>query len=139
MPTSAARIETPQAARYLAMLSRHADAVTGRASQHLHRHATTPDAHPRLRHVERSDTDATLHFDQGRCTIHVEPDALALRAEADDAENLRRIEDLIAADLHRFGAREHLTITWRTAVNDDRSVESMTHCPSCSRPQLPPS
>ena len=113
MPTSEAHVPTQQAARYLTQLCRHADAVGGHAGRHLHDHAGPAHEHPRMRHVERSDTAATLDFDQGRCTMHAGPDALVLRAEADDAESLRRIEDLIAADLERFGTREHLTVTWR--------------------------
>jgi hypothetical protein len=115
MPTSEAHVPTQHAARYLAQLCRHAEAVGGHAGRRLHDHAGPARDHPRMRHVERSDTAATLDFDQGRCTMRAEPDALVLRAEAGDAERLRRIEDLIAADLERFGTREHLTVTWRDA------------------------
>jgi hypothetical protein len=115
MPTSEAHVPTQHAARYLAQLCRHAEAVGGHAGRRLHDHAGPARDHPRMRHVERSDTAATLDFDQGRCTMRAEPDALVLRAEAGDAERLRRIEDLIAADLQRFGTREHLTVTWRDA------------------------
>jgi hypothetical protein len=118
MPTSAARIETPQAARYLGRLTRHADAVATSTGGHLHRHAGRPDDHPQLLHVERADTSATLDFDQGRCTIHAAPDALTLRAEAATAETLNRIENLITADLHRLGAHEHLTITWHASTTE---------------------
>jgi hypothetical protein len=40
------------------------------------------------------------------------PDALTPRAGATDEESLRRIQDLITADLERFGTREHLTVEW---------------------------
>lgn len=118
MPISQARVQTQHAGRYLTQLCRHAQAVSGHPGQNLHHHLGPDSAHPRMRHVEQSDTDATLDFDQGRCTMRVEPDALALRAEADDAASLRRIEDLITADIERFGTREHLTVTWRPGNND---------------------
>jgi hypothetical protein len=118
MPTSEARVQTQRAGRYLTQLCRHATAISGRAGQHAHEHVGPAHEHPRMRNVDWSDTDATLNFDQGRCTLHAEPDALDLRAEADDAASLRRIEGLIAADLERFGTREHLTVTWHNGNND---------------------
>jgi hypothetical protein len=41
------------------------------------------------------------------------PGRLAVRAEAADQENLRRIQDLLTARLQKFGQREHLTVTWQ--------------------------
>jgi cation diffusion facilitator family transporter len=127
MPTSEARVQTQHAGRYLAQLCRHANAVSGRAGQRMHSHAEPAHAHPRMRHVEWSDTAATLDFDQGQCTVRAEPDALALRVEADDADSLRRIEDLIAADLERFGTREHLTITWHSDGDEDSHTHEDDH------------
>lgn len=126
MPTSEARVPTQHAGRYLVQLCRHADAVSGHAGQRLHDHDGPAHPHLRIQQVERSETDATLDFDQGRCTGRAEPDALVLRAEAGDAASLRRIEDLIAADLERFGTREHLTVSWRNG-DEDGGNESHTH------------
>jgi hypothetical protein len=123
MPTSEAYVLTQHASRYLTQLCRHADAVSRRPGQRLHDHLGPAGEHPRIRHVERSDTNATLDFDQGRCTVHAEPDALTLRIAADDMDRLRRIEDLIAADLQRFGTREHLTVTWRNGDTSDHSSD----------------
>jgi hypothetical protein len=116
MPTSEARVPTQNADRYLTQLCRHATAMSGDAGRRMHDHAGPGHAHPRIRYVEQSETGATLNFDQGRCTLHAEQDALVLRTEAGDAVGLRRIEALIAADLERFGGREHVTVTWS---NDD--------------------
>jgi len=126
MPTSEARVPTQHAGRYLAQLCRHADAVGGHAGQRLHDHVGPAYTHLRIQHVEQSETDAILDFDQGRCTGRAEPDALVLRAEAGDAASLRRIEGLIAADLKRFGHREHLTVSWRNG-DDDNGSGSPTH------------
>jgi hypothetical protein len=41
------------------------------------------------------------------------PGLLAVRAEAADQENLRRIQDLLTARLQKFGRREHLTVNWQ--------------------------
>ncbi len=63
--------------------------------------------------VIRSDTDATLDFDRGRCVVEAGPDVLVLRIEADDAVSLQQLESLIAADIERFANREQLTVVWR--------------------------
>jgi hypothetical protein len=38
---------------------------------------------------------------------------LLLRADAEDAAGLQRIQDLISGDLERWGKRENLKVTWR--------------------------
>lgn len=112
MPSAEARIETEHASRYLLQLCRHADNVTHRLG---HLHAGAEETRPEVLHVERSgdDTDATLELNWGRCTMRAGPHALTVRAEAHDEENLRRVQDLIAADLRRFGRRERLAVNWR--------------------------
>ena len=113
MPSAEAHIPTQHADRHLNQLCRHANAISQRTGQHpRHESASTGD-HPRLRRIERSDSAAILDFDRGRCLVRAEPAALALRVEAEDPTSLARIEQLIAADIGRFGAREHLTVTWR--------------------------
>lgn len=122
MPTSHARIHTPKAGRYLAQLCRHAQAVSGRPGQHLHEHLEPSGAHLRIQRVESSETRGTLHFDRGRCIVQAESDALTLRVEADDAAGLRQIEQVVAADIERFGSRDQVTVTWhRDDPDDDHS------------------
>lgn len=127
MPISEARVQTLKADRYLAQLCRHADAISRRPGRHLH--DSPAPAHPdlRIRQVERSGTTATLEFDLGRCTLDTEPDALTLRAEADDAASLRRLEDLIAADIERFGNREQVTVAWRRHHDNNGDGHSESH------------
>ena len=51
---------------------------------------------------------------------------LGVRVEAADEENLRKVQDLVAADLERFGRRDQVTVTWRSAAErtgDDRDAD----------------
>jgi hypothetical protein len=45
--------------------------------------------------------------------MQASPDTLTVRAEAADEENLRRVQDLVAARLGRFGRHDHLTVIWQ--------------------------
>src|SRR5262245_27240914 len=120
MPYSEARIPIQRADRYLTQLCRHAEAMGERGSQHLRDRSSRDATYPRLRDIQRSDTGAVLRFDQGRCVVRAEPDALVLSADAGEVESLWRIEALIAADLERFGSRDHVTVTWQTEPTADR-------------------
>jgi hypothetical protein len=47
---------------------------------------------------------------------------LNLRAQAAGEETLQRIQDIVTADLGRFGKRDHLAVTWqRSARTTPRS------------------
>ena len=127
MPTSEAQIRTPHSGKYLAQLCRHAEAISHRPGQRLHDHVGPDHAHPRIQHVERSDTDATLTFDQGRCIVRADADALTLRVEADDVASRQRIEKLIGADVERFGSRQHLTVAWRNCNDEDNHDHDHSH------------
>ncbi|MBB5153161.1 DUF2218 domain-containing protein [Saccharopolyspora phatthalungensis] len=48
----------------------------------------------------------------GSCLLVNEPDALALHAEADSAELLDRVQDVIGRHLERFGQRDGLKVDW---------------------------
>ena len=73
--------------------------------------------------MERSGTEATVSLDRGQWTMRALPGRLAVRAEAADEEDLRRIQDLLTTRLERFGRREHLTVTWRTATAEARTAD----------------
>ncbi|MGW5361938.1 DUF2218 domain-containing protein [Actinopolymorpha pittospori] len=120
MPTSDARVETAQARRYLKQLCQHANAISRHTGRGMHSHRVADTTELRLREVESSEANAVLMFDQGSCTIHAEAEILTLRVEADNAADLRRIEETVAADLERFGNRERLTVPWRS--HDDSST-----------------
>jgi hypothetical protein len=66
-----------------------------------------------VRHAESSDSHGTIDFGWGRCVLRATDDALVLRAEADDEEHLRRMEQGVAARVEKIGRRDGLTVTWR--------------------------
>jgi hypothetical protein len=113
MPAAEAHIQTEQPTRYLAQLCKHAGQV--------HRLRHRPPAHgagdgqspPRVQHVECTETNGIVNFGWGQCTLRATPHTLTLRAEAASEEDLRRVQDIVASDIERFGKREHLQVTWQ--------------------------
>ena len=113
MPTAEAHVQTEQPGRYLAQLCKHA--------RQVHRLRHRPPAHnggdgqppPRVQHAEWTETDGIISFGWGQCTLRATPHTLTLRAEAASEENLRRVQDIVASDIERFGKREHLQVTWQ--------------------------
>lgn len=67
------------------------------------------------RHAEWSDTDGVIDFGWGRCTLHATGEGLVLQAEADNQQQLRRIQDAITARLERIGRRDRLAVTWESS------------------------
>jgi len=113
MLTAEAHVQTEQPARYLAQLCKHA--------RQVHRLRHRPPAHiggdgqspPRVQHVEWTETQGIVSFGWGQCTLRATPRTLTLCAEAASEEDLRRVQDIVAADIERFGKREHLQVTWQ--------------------------
>jgi len=123
MPAAEADIPTEHAASYLTRLCDH----IGKMGQAGHRLPHRRAAHgrggpPEIRHVERGATEAAVTLNWGQWTMRARPGLLAVRAEAADEENLRRIQDLLTTRLENFGRREHLTVTWRTAPAEARTT-----------------
>jgi len=112
MPTAEAQIRTRRASRYLAQLCRHASQM-GRPMRHRLRGHDRGDAPPEVQHVEWSDTYGIVSMSWGQWTMQATPDTLTLRAEAADEDNLRRIQDLVAERLGRFGRRDRLAVSWQ--------------------------
>ncbi|OLF17683.1 hypothetical protein BU204_10190 [Actinophytocola xanthii] len=103
-------METANASRYLVQLCTHAAKV----GDHLqHGHLRGAHARPEVRGVEYSDTHGTLDLSWGRCVLDVDPDGLTIRVDADTEDHLRGIQDIIAADLQRFGHRDSVAVTWQ--------------------------
>lgn len=113
MPASQATVETQHPGRYLTQLCEHASKM-GRSRMHRPRgHAG--GVPPEIRHAEWTGTDGTVTLNWGQWTMHAAPGTLTLRAEAGSEENLRRIQDLVAARLEKIGRRNHLAVNWRPA------------------------
>ena len=111
MLTAEAHIQTERASRYLVQLCRHADSMNHKGHR-LRLHVGKAQARPELLHVEYSDTDGILRLNWGQCTMQASPDTLTLRVDATDEEDLRRIQDLITADLERFATRDQVKVHW---------------------------
>ncbi|MCX4585950.1 DUF2218 domain-containing protein [Streptomyces sp. NBC_01481] len=120
MLTAEAHIETGRASRYLVQLCRHFN-NKGRHLGHRPRAHQGGDAQA-LRemqavaaqaHVEWSDTHGSVSLPWGRCTMQATPNVLTLRIEAADEENLRRLQDLLAGHVERFGRRDRLKANWQ--------------------------
>lgn len=115
MPNAEARIETERPSRYLVQLCQHAAKI---GESHGHR----PVSHVSGEAVghgdvevraEWSETLGTLDFGQrGACTLQATTDALVIRVEAADEENLRQIQRVLSSDVERIGRRDELTLHW---------------------------
>jgi hypothetical protein len=112
MPTAEAHIQSEHPGRYLIQLCRHADNINQKG-RHFALHSGEVQARPEVLHAECSDTDGILSLNWGRCIMHAGTDALTLRVEATDEDSLQRMQDLLAADLARFGRRDQLTVDWQ--------------------------
>ena len=115
MLTAEADVQTEHAARYLGRLCSHAGKMgtTGQRLGHRPRAHASGGTPPEVRYVECSGSAGTVRLNWGQWTMRASPGLLAIRAEAADEESLRRIQDLLAARLQKFGRREHLIVTWR--------------------------
>lgn len=115
MLTAEARVETDRASRYLDQLCRH----TQQMGQHPHygsrAHGGGSRTHrpPEVHDVEWSETRGTVRLSLGQWVLQAIPEALVLRVEAADEDDLQRMQDLIAARLEKIGRRDHLSVSWR--------------------------
>jgi len=110
MLTAETTIETSNASRYLVQLCTHATKM-GHGLRRLHARST--HERPEVLDVDWSDTHGVLTLSWGKCTLDADPTTLTVRVDAEDGEHLQRVQDLIAADLERFGRREQLTVAWQ--------------------------
>src|SRR5690242_15934936 len=110
MPVAEARVRTDRASRYLTQLCGHTARMSVLAHANRHgEHAAT--AMPQR--AECSDTDGVIDFGRGRLTLRATNEELILLAEADDEQDLRLMQDAIAARVQRVGRRDQLSLTWR--------------------------
>ncbi len=74
--------------------------------------------------VTWTDTTGTLRLSWGTCTLHAEDNTLTVHAESDNEANLKRVQDIISADIERFGRRDRLTVNWTRPDAPQRSNPS---------------
>ncbi len=113
MPASQAHVPTHRASRYLAQLCKHGGQMS-RITFHQPRPHGASGAPPVPEHTDWSDTDGVIDFGWGRCSLHASDRDLTLLAEAEDQQQLQRIQDGVARRLERIGRRDRLTVTWQT-------------------------
>ena len=110
MVTAEALIATDRPERYLVQLCQHAGRMHG---PRAHRPAGHRGGDGEVRHAEWTEDYGVIRTSWGDCTLRRAPGALTLRVQAADEDNLRRLQDLIAGRLERFGRRDRLTVTWQ--------------------------
>jgi hypothetical protein len=114
MPSAQTRIQTANAAGYLARLCGHLAKLASasplpRHGPRLHARGGQP---PSVLHAEHTDDTGTITLSWGRLTLRAAAGELTIRASAGSQENLQRIQDMTTGRLAKFGRREHLDIQW---------------------------
>jgi hypothetical protein len=92
MNHSVARVESERASIYLQQLCKHF-------------------AHKRP--VEFTPETGQISLGAGMCRLDAANGVLTIRAEAEDAERLVQLQDVIARHLERFAFRSPVTLDWR--------------------------
>jgi uncharacterized protein len=92
MPHSEARVALESPARYLGQLCKH----------FAHKLPVTLE-----------ESQGSIAFPMGTCRLEAADGLLLLRAEAEDAEALERLQDVVARHLLRFAFRAPPAIEWR--------------------------
>ena len=108
MLSAEACVQTERPSRYLVQLCQHFSHKGGFLG-----HRRPAFLTPEHMNVEWTENHGMVSFGWGRCTMQADPDTLMLRAEADNEEDLRRVQDVVARHLGRFGRRDHLTVNWQ--------------------------
>ena len=106
MPTAQTRIPTDRAGRYLVQLCQHLNRISGHAR---HGDAGGP---PPIRQVEWSDSHGFIEFASGQCTLDATGDSLTINLAAADTDELREMQQTLAARLKTIGRRDNLVVTW---------------------------
>jgi hypothetical protein len=131
MLTAQTRITTDRASRYLVQLCRHVTAIASGTHPFIHRMPTVPDAQIR---AEWCSTRGTITFTPwGRCTLVADADTLTVRIEAEDADRLRQIQDILTDQLGRFDHPDTPAITWLPTCTPAASTPVQT-CPNTTGP-----
>src|SRR4051794_3110866 len=96
---SEANLQTAQASELLAQLCRQFQSKAA--------------AHPDLGiAVEWSETRGSVDFGWGRCVLEANRDALSLWVEADQADDLGRLQELLTRHLESHDTGDQPTVQW---------------------------
>jgi hypothetical protein len=120
MPSAETRIQTGNAAAYLARLCGHLGklAAPRRFPGHCPR-SHAGGAPPQVLHVEHTGDAGTITMSWGQLTLRATAGELMIRADAASQEDLNRIQDMAAGRLAKFGRREDLDIRWTPVAATD--------------------
>ncbi|MFE9880648.1 DUF2218 domain-containing protein [Streptomyces sp. NPDC005784] len=121
MPTAEARVVTDRPSRYLVQLCRHFSNKGRHLGRRLHGHAGGDEqalrdmrAVAEQAEVEWSDIEGQVALAWGRISLRVTPGVLSLHVEAAADDDLRRLQDLVAGHIERFGRRDGLRVHWQS-------------------------
>lgn len=103
MPTTEAHVPTERASRYLQQLCSHASRM---------RHGLG-FGHAGPAAEATSNTTGRITRGTAICELTADPTGLTLRATADDAEQLRSLQEAVTRTLERVGRRDGLSVVWR--------------------------
>lgn len=53
-----------------------------------------------------------IEFGEGKCIVTASPTALTLQVDAENAENLSRVRQVVVSHLLRFAPEDNLEVTW---------------------------
>jgi hypothetical protein len=120
MASAETRIRTENGAAYLTRLCEHLAkmAAPGRFPGHGPRlHAG--GAPPAVLRVEHTAEAGVVTLGWGQLTLRATAAELTIRADAASQEDLRRLQDMAAGRLLKFGRREDLDIRWTAVTGAD--------------------
>lgn len=124
MPTAEARVETERPSRYLVQLCKHFSNKGRHLGRGFHGHPggdgqalREMQAVAEQAQVEWSDTEGHVALPWGRITLRATPGVLVLRVEAAAEDDLRRLQELVAGHVGRFGRRDGLQVNWQATAS----------------------
>lgn len=62
--------------------------------------------------AEYTDTQGSVHFPFGECTMQASPEALTLHVEAATAEEFAILKEVVGGHLERFAKKEPIQVEW---------------------------
>ena len=136
MPASQAYLPTDRARRYLAQLCNHGSQMSLRTLHARRGHGHDGEGEgggpPKPLRAEAFGTEGIIDFGWARCLLRATDDALVLRAEADDEQQLRRVQDAVAHRLRQIGRRDRLGVTWTPAEPDKSAAADASTLPDAA-------
>lgn len=63
--------------------------------------------------------EGTVTFPLGTCTLRADGAALHLAVRAETAEALVNLQEVVAAHIERFAAKDALTVSWTPTTNQE--------------------